>query len=405
MTQRDPEDENGDADRTPRRQHPGPPVPLLPVNFYGQASASSQAPQRRSSIELARKQAKPVKSAGIDLDANDSLPSSPEIDMGGGQDEIMIEAVDDEAPLPSYQPTTISTNSHGWPDVHSMYLWGHGQLPNILLGKSRNPDFALGSAFRDWRSKGGVVFAKDFVDYSVDLNFNGEPPASNQAAPASSATAPQKPFSYSQAAASRSGQPSKVDAGTAAPKLIAADLALATPHPHAYFNLGTFAWTVIAPLPHHTSHPHGNHMGCPGAPDRAQNGASQPHPAHFYTCIARAVDPKYLLRPSTAVFGHQRTIGDPYCFGGPSLAPLPNPDNADDDCWKLPDSTSQENCWHAYVCVGCRNAFTVSPRDVVPSVLGADLCHRFAFVRRQQAQEAKEEAVRDAIDYVWKYGS
>lgn len=318
----------------------------------------------------------------------------------------MIEDVQDSEtqPPPTYQPTTISHSDRGWPDLQNIRLFGHGQLPNLLLGKSRNSDFALGAGFKGWTS--GPEFARHLVDYQINLNFNPDAPTASTSTPVPSSSTPQKQLSYSQAAAlpSQAAQAGAGASSNAVPKkpmFQVADLALARPHPHAYFNVRSFSWTVIAPLPDHTSQSKGSNVGCPGMSSPFPHLSTVPQAAHFYVRIDNAVDPKFLLRTSHAGIESHFTE-DSYKLGYPSSTAFPQPDDPNDPCWHLSESSPTDRCWHVHVCTNCRSAFTVSPQDYIASVLDRELCQRFVSARRAEAAEGKDEAVRDAIGYMWK---
>ena len=411
MTQRDSNDENADPEGAGKPRSHNAQDAMQPKNFYGSSQARQPLQPRRSSgqqhpVNLkAEGSAKPstnaARAVGLDLDGNDSLPSSPEVET---HDEIMIEDVQDTDPVQTYQPTTISHSAQGWPDVHSMYTFGHGQLSNALVGQSRNPGFAFGSAFRGW--KDGANFARYLVDYQINLSFEGDvaAPAVNVAT-ATNTPPPTKAFSYSQAAAaSRSAQANSPQSqDPASLKLKTADLLLARPHPHAYFNLKTFAWTIIAPFPNHASELQSVIRGCPGESVQYPHRSTEPQVAHFYTLSQHAIDPKFILRPSGLSDQRSRTLQDLHSLGGPSRQPIPNPANSDDGSWQLEVNSPLERCWDACVCANCRNAFTVSNQDCVQSFFGRELCDRFTWIRKQAATEGKDEAVRDAIDYLWKW--
>lgn len=358
----------------------------------------------------------PSTSVGINLDAPDTdFPNSPE--SFGNLEDVAA---------------TIN-----YPSVGSMYVQGHGYLPNAILGHSSHPAFRLGAAF-EWPE---AFNAADLMNYTLNQSYEPRPSPSRVSANPTVAGAPSKSTSpstrstvrsYSQAVGSASpaqsstaqalqggsstgaGQePTGQSSASAAPSSQSApnpfsnkSLAEARPHPQAYFNPKTLAWTVVTRIPKENE----------TASTSASTGGNCEGPnnttlrTHHYIRMPRSIDPRFILRPTQLdaypTYGHANEQTEEPSLGGPSAAPFPDPIDSSHACWSGPPS-SPRNCWDLFVCSGCRNAFAVSPADAIPAVLQPSVFQAFVQARLEE-EAAKPQKADDAsvilaaIEYLWK---
>ena len=438
---------------------------LQPVqNVY---SRSSNGDSRKATTESSASVNKPSSAVtAINLDDDDAIPTSPE--TSNAADEVMIEDVRDETEPgspPRYELETLS--APGLPDVNMLDITGQGQLVASLLGNSRHPAFACGHGFRPWHDP--IAYTRGLLEYDVNENFvcQSNPPRAEQpqqaqpqtvpaaapvsatpVAPAGAGATPQTPqslpqsltqesapgsyptpqppkaFTYSQAATARLpplpavathapavAPKSAADAPAAAPvrpRLNPELLHKARPHPHAFYNVQSHAWTIVTPFPplnladrtifeKPKYKAHQADTRCSGhVPGLARVADSLPSEAHHYVWMPHQVDPRYILRPSQVNVGPSYP-GDPPELGGPSSLPLPDP-----AALQSQQDRGNRALWGFFLCSGCNQAVTVSPQDYVPSVVGRELCESFAKARAQETQDSKDIAVRDAVDYIWK---
>lgn len=317
--------------------------------------------------------------------------------------------------------TVIGASAPGYPDLHqSSYSHGHGQLTNSLLGKSSDPAFKFGQTI-DWNASCNLL--DNLVDYTIVEDFVAAPPAakrSNAASPtkpgvpsspstATSASAsspppstpahkPAQTLSYSSAVAGPSATPTTAAAARHSYfPITAQQLQAARPHPYAFYNVQTHAWSILAPFPprHSTLPPDASCVGVNvGLP-----------PRHHYVHWQREVDPRFLLRQSEInTPTHQRThvAINRRTFGGPSSSPYPDPESTSDNVWFIQASPETE-WWDLYRCSVCSRAFTVSRPDEISSVLGLLLCQRFEEARRRNpSPDGPDITMREALDYIWK---
>ncbi|KAK9899710.1 cysteine proteinase [Cystobasidium minutum MCA 4210] len=400
----------GESSRPPARQ------PLHPIKPSNRKSSTDSTHAMQVDAQQQQQDTVQQKSLGINLDDPDTkFPSSP---------SSIVDAEEDLGATLDY------------PDVATMRLLGHGYLPNAILGHSEHPDFRLGAAF-DWPK---TFNPQDCMDYSLNSSFVPRPSASRAAAVAAStsqtsASSPSTPpttvRSYSQALGSASPAQTppvqgstSTGAGQAPARQPSANtpivppsktftnpfsntsLEQARPHPNAYFNPRTLAWTVVA----HMSQ-NGQTSSQDSIAGQCQRANGEPLRTHHYVRLRRGIDPRFILRPSQPAAEplQQNNLSTPSegpSLGGPSSEPFPDPiDDSHACCWG--QVSPPKNCWDLFVCSGCRNAFAVSPANVIPSVLGPSTYQ--AFTQARLAEEAAksrrvDDAVvgLDAIEYLWK---
>jgi hypothetical protein len=372
--------------------------------------------------------------AGIDLDDDDTnFPNSPSVEDIG--------------------PPGYGSPSSGFPNPLTMPIHGHGYLTNAILGHSKQPQFQLGSAF-GWPHQ---FNPKNLVDYTVNAAYVPWPSRSKTAAAAtststdavaSSALTPAGVRSYSQAVGR--GSPSQVvqqdqppstsetgssqlqhqsgsentedtlqDSSKSRQTFGNATLESSRPHPNAYYNIATQAWTIIAPMSTESGE------GQVSSTDlKLCKGVHATKKTHHYVRIVNAVDPKFILRPSEVEIGGQNSLFDKRPeekslfdldtqltqeYGGPSSVPLPAPVAGTDPSWITPP-TPYQLWWDLYICSGCRYSFTVSPPDYIPSVWGQNTWQQYIRERLEEEKAKGGEFDRNAVilavqDYIWKYVS
>lgn len=359
-------------------------------------------------VDIQPKATKDPPVVGIDLDADDTqFPPSPL-------------SVDDD--IAQFGTT------RRYPAVATMQLEGHGYLPNAILGHSSHPAFHLGAAF-EWPESFHV---RSLVDYTLNPSYTPRPSPSRTASEGLRPISGPSARSYSQALGSdpptttasaadsdtttivspdkqASGSTSTIDqgSGSACIAFSTASLEQARPHPNAYYSVADQAWTVIAPIPKDALQD-----------TRALPVSGQCHVlqhkgtkrTHHYVRMPQAIDPKCILRmpqqENNPVLGLQQDLLAKHTLGGPSSASFPNPADPSDPYWKQFPTPSHE-CWDVYVCSGCRNAFAVSPPNVIQSILGFPLCQSFAQARIAEEQQKPQPlgddvVIQSALEYLWK---
>lgn len=400
--------------------------PVASTSFYGESQrpvarqplrAISQSQRHSTDTSVAMdvdSQEKAAASVGINLDDDDTqFPNSP-----ASMDELN-------------EDTMIN-----YPSVGTMQLQGHGYLPNAILGHSDHAGFQLGAAF-GWPAS---FDAAALVDFNIDLKYSyvGRPTPS-KASPNDITVTPSPAIrSYSQAAstaASSSASPAPASASTntaaghspvrqssaggslatpqresssssSATRFTTASIEKARPHPHAYYNIASQAWTVITAIPQDRT----NSQIQSSISGQCMINNHETRKTHHYVRVPKGIDPRFILRPSETNIGSSdqpmQSHGSEPPLGGPSSAPFPDPSDPTHACWSGPAS-SAASCWDMYVCSGCRNAFTVSPPDVIPSILGREACR--SFVESRLAEEGPRSGqVNDlsviafAMEYMWK---
>lgn len=386
---------------------------------------ATELQQQRPRLPPPPMPAPPPPLLGINLDDDDTVfPASP-------VPEEMIEDYNSSSafPLPPIGHSALQRNQD--PQTINFKDLGPGCLPNAILGHSAHEGFHLGHVF-DWHAG----FAENLVDYAINPSFVclPPPPRPRQASQfeASTSTLPVSPASpapssssrsYSQALGTRSipekqtelsGQEATTTASTANTPSKNRDgpqgngfsnklLQESRPHPYAYYNVKSHAWTILAPW---RQSPLRRREDTPATCNRPGNSRK----THHYIRVQRSIDPKLVLKQTDREENVSRQSGGVSVhthLGGPSSAPWPDPTDHHDPAWLAPDTPS-EGRWDLFICSGCRNAFTVSPEDYVPSCIGRQLCEEFGRYRiadvRSQTNDGQTDAaiIRSGLEYIWK---
>ena len=384
----------------------------------------------------------------VDMNANTNEPMENVTVKG-----IDLDADDDIPPDNTPPPIELISNSHttaspsfetaGFPSIRDVF--GHGQLLNSLLGKSNSPAFKFGNGF-GWSTEPSNELVSHLHDFDLNPDFQAQPvrgaprlptghlssstpnPTKSPLQPKTLAgqTARVAPPSYSSIVSPTSEQvPTSTSASALAGTSVnpssnsstAVDspskfslpeeyLRLARPHPHAFFNTLSFSWTVITPYPPTPSSMQQLPELPKACPDMSgMYDTSIPNGIHHYVRSRRRIDPRFILRPSEVEPLLPSSSAPVSQFGGPSSSPFPAPLSPNDFSWRLRESP-RDSWWDLYVCSRCRRAFTVSPENVITSILGSDLCRRFERARKASTNdggsEAQRVAMREALDYLWK---